>query len=258
MAEPPAHVFRMSDSGACEALSALPPTPEVDRLCLRDWCAKLGHLVLDSLPLFPLARDVALSPDQQVDFLLLTDAGVLVAVLIDSDPPPSLAPVVGSAVAACHWCSTLKYHDLEELYNSDQSEPVSLHEAYRQHFGQSPAIPSDLGRTFVVLLVLPQGHGPNVPPLTDFLCGRALPVLCLKYACFRAAEREGDTLLLLSRSGEVPLAARPRSFAPAVNATVFGDLAAAVTTPEPSAEDAGASALPLASLARRQPGGTQT
>ena len=218
----------MSSPGACEALAALAPDPERDHALLIDWCVGQGHTLLDSPPLFPVVRDALISPGLRADLLLLTETGTLVAVLIDTDPLPSPAPALGAAVATSHYCATLNYNDLEELYNSNGAEPVSLHEAHRNHFGGSPgvpALPSQLNRSHLVLLIVPHGTGPDLGEAARSLAARSLPVVCAKYGCFQSGD---DTILVIAPLGEVPLPMTASVASPGVASTVVGDLAGAM------------------------------
>jgi len=249
MFEAPAKAFRVSGSGAFDALTPVLPDAQSDRPLLLDWCLAQGHTLLHSSPLFPLVRETTALPGLHIDLLLLTETGTLVAVLVNLDPPPSPAPLLGTALTAAHWCEGLKYDDLEELFNAESEEPRSLQEAHREHFGnlpELPVLPSALNQSYLVLLILPQGTGSAMTPLLSFLAARSLPVMCLEYACFQAAD---DRILLIAPVGDTLLAAAE---APKVEATTVGDVSEIVEAldaeePPPPSEPT------LESLARRQP-----
>lgn len=235
MFEAPAHAFRVSSSGAFAALRPVPPDPESDRLLLLDWCTAQAHVLVESASLFLVVRDTAATPDLHVDLLLLSDTGLLLAVLVN--PASSPSPSVAGALAAAQWCESLKYDDLEELFNADLDEPRSLLEAFHEHFGHRadlPTLPSSLGRSYLVLLLVPHDSTPALQSLVSFLERRAIPVKLVEYAGFRA---DDEIILVVSPVGGELAPSGPKNPEQSVRTSTIGDFAAMVSDldAEPSA-----------------------
>lgn len=252
MIEAPAQVYRISPPGPAQALTAVAPDSETDPAILLDWCVSHGHNFTGSLPFFPLVRDVAPSPDLHVDALLLTETGALVAVLVDCDPPASVAPTVGAVVSLAQWCSSLRYDDLEELFNADRADAASLHAAYREHFAASSRtcpMPSGLNRSHAIWLILPQEAGARLNEVLDYVSERTIPVVCLKYSCFRA---ESDTVLVVWPQEE-SAALGAHAETTAVDTEVIGDVSGVVRPGKLQPAEADATA-PTSVLASRHAG----